>query len=106
MSNNEILKVVGIEVPDGGSAQGTNVKLSNGQYLTGIQTITLTANTDTKLWELSLKMTPDFTDQQTIEALLANVELAKKDIAVDRKTVITKEISVLQAELEYLNGIG
>lgn len=81
MSNSEILKVVGIEVPDGGVAQGTKVRLSNGEYLAGIQSITLHADTVTKLWELSLKMVPDFVDQETIEALLVNVELVQRDEA-------------------------
>jgi len=103
MSNkDEILKVVGIEVPNGGVCQGTKVKLSNGQYLTGIHSITLRGDTDSKLWSLSLEMTPDFVDQQIIEAVLANVKVVKSEQASHRKEAIRKQVELLQAEYAYL----
>lgn len=106
MSNSEILKVVGIEVPDGGLAMGTKVKLSNGQYLTGIQSITLHADTDSKLWSLSLKMTPDFVDQKTIEAVLANVELVQHQSVPQRMHILENRIADLQNEYSYLKEHG
>lgn len=103
MSNkDEILKVVGIEVPNGGVCQGTKVKLSNGQYLTGIHSITLRGDTDSKLWSLSLEMTPDFVDQQTLDAVLANVKLVRRDKALDRRQAIIKEAEKLQVEYAFL----
>lgn len=102
-NKDEILKVVGIEVPNGGVCQGTKVKLSNGQYLTGIQSITLRGDTDSKLWSLSLEMHPDFVDQQTIEAVLANIKLVKSEQASQRKEAIRKQVELLQAEYAYLS---
>ena len=101
-NKDEILKVVGIEVPNGGVCQGTKVKLSNGQYLTGIQSITLHGDTNSKLWSLSLEMRPDFVDQQTIEAVLANIKLVKSEQASQRKEAIRKQVELLQAEYAYL----
>ena len=101
-NKDEILKVVGIEVPNGGVCQGTKVKLSNGQYLTGIQSITLRGDTDSKLWSLSLEMRPDFVDQQTIEAVLANIKLVKSEQASQRKEAIRKQVELLQVEYAYL----
>jgi hypothetical protein len=101
-NKDEILKVVGIEVPNGGVCQGTKVKLSNGQYLTGIQSITLRGDTNSKLWSLSLEMRPDFVDQQTIEAVLANIKLVKSEQASQRKEAIRKQVELLQVEYAYL----
>ena len=101
-NKDEILKVVGIEVPNGGVCQGTKVKLSNGQYLTGIQSITLRGDTNSKLWSLSLEMHPDFVDQQTIEAVLANIKLVKSEQASQRKEAIRKQVELLQVEYAYL----
>lgn len=98
----EILSVVGIEVPKGGLCMGTKVKLSNGQYLTGIQSITLHADTDSERWSLSLKLDPKFVDQQTIEAVLANVKVVKSQQALQRKEAIRKQVELLQAEYVYL----
>lgn len=47
-NKDEILKVV-TTVPKGGKCQGTKVKLSNGQYLTGIKSITLRGDTESPL---------------------------------------------------------
>lgn len=101
-NKDEILKVVGIEVPNGGVCQGTKVKLSNGQYLTGIQSITLRGDTNSKLWSLSLEMRPDFVDQQTIEAVLVNIKLVKSEQASQRKEAIRKQVELLQVEYAYL----
>ena len=101
-NSDEILSVVGIEVPKGGSCMGTKVKLSNGQYLTGIQSITLHADTDSERWSLSLKLDPKFVDQQTIEAVLANVKAVKSQQALQRKEAIRKQVELLQAEYVYL----
>ena len=97
---NNKLTIVGIEVPDGGVCQGTKVKLSNGQYLTGIQSIILKADTDTKLWQLSLEVNPRFLDQQTIEALLVSIEFAKCEERKGFKESILQQISELQARYE------
>ena len=94
---NNKLTIVGIEVPDGGVCQGTKVKLSNGQYLTGIQSIILKADTDTNLWRLSLEVNPRFLDQQTIEALLVSIEFAKCEERKGFKESILQQISELQA---------
>ncbi len=103
MSNkDEILKVVAIEVPKGGVCQRTKVKLSNGQYLTGIQSITLRGDTESQLWSLSLDMVPDFVDQQIIEAVLADVKVVKSEQASHRKEAIRKQVELLQAEYAYL----
>ena len=101
-SKNEILKVVAIEVPKGGVCQGTKVKLSNGQYLTGIQSISLRGGTESQLWSLSLEMVPDFVDQQTLEAVLANVKMVKRDRALDRREAILKQMEKLQIEYSLL----
>lgn len=102
MSDSEILKVVGIEVPRGGIARRTKVRLSNGQYLSGIQSITLTANTETELWELSLKTNPKFNDQEVIEAVLANVELVQHQGKAHRMQALERQIADLQNEYNYL----
>lgn len=103
MSNKELLKVVGIEAPKGGSCMGTKVKLSNGEYLTGVQSISLHADIDTQRWSLSLKVCPEFIDPQTIEAVLANVKLVKREQAEQRQEAIRKQIELLQAEYGYLD---
>lgn len=105
VNTNEILKVVAIEVPKGGVCQGTKVKLSNGQYLTGIQSITLRGDTESQLWSLSLDMVPDFMDQQTLEAVLANVEVVKRQSRPNLIHNIENQIIDLQSKLEWLKGL-
>lgn len=105
VNTNEILKVVAIEVPKGGVCQGTKVKLSNGQYLTGIQSITLRGDTESQMWSLSLDMVPDFMDQQTLEAVLANVEMVKRQSRPNLIHNIENQIVDLQGKLEWLKGL-
>ncbi len=105
VNTNEILKVVAIEVPKGGVCQGTKVKLSNGQYLTGIQSITLRGDTESQLWSLSLDMVPDFMGQQTLEAVLANVEVVKRQSRPNLIHNIENQIIDLQSKLEWLKGL-
>lgn len=105
MSNQESLKVVGVEVPKGASCMGTKVKLSNGQYLAGVQSISLHADTDTQRWSLSLKLCPEFIDPQTIEAVLTNVKLVKREQAEQRQEAIRKQIELLEAEHASWMGI-
>ncbi|WP_180003347.1 MULTISPECIES: hypothetical protein [unclassified Acinetobacter] len=106
MSNkDEILKVVAIEIPKGGVCQGTKVKLSNGQYLTGIHSISLRGDTESQLWSLSLDMVPDFMDQQTLEAVLANVEMVKRQSTPNLIHNIENQIADLQGKLEWLKGL-
>ena len=105
MSNKELLKVIGIEVPKGGSCMGTKVKLSNGEYLTGVQSISLHADTDTERWSLSLKLCPEFIDPQTIEAVLANVKLVKREQAQHQQEVIRKQIELLKAKYDSWTDI-
>ena len=104
-NKDEILKVVAIEVPKGGVCQGTKVKLSNGQYLTGIQSITLRGDTESQLWSLSLDMVPDFMGQQTLEAVLANVEVVKRQSRPNLIHNIENQIIDLQSKLEWLKGL-
>lgn len=107
MSNkDEILKVVAIEIPKGGVCQGTKVKLSNGQYLTGIHSISLRGDTESQLWSLSLDMVPDFMDQQTLEAVLANVEMVKRQSKPNLIRNIENQIIDLQSKLEWLKGLS
>lgn len=106
VNTNEILKVVAIEVPKGGVCQGTKVKLSNGQYLTGIQSITLRGDTESQLWSLSLDMVPDFMDQQTLEAVLANVEMVKRQSRPNLIHNIENQIIDLQSKLEWLKELS
>lgn len=106
VNTNEILKVVAIEVPKGGVCQGTKVKLSNGQYLTGIQSITLQGDTESQLWSLSLDMVPDFMDQQTLEAVLANVEMVKRQSRPNLIHNIENQIIDLQSKLEWLKELS
>lgn len=101
-SKNMGLKIIGIEIPNGGVCQGTKVKLSNGEYLSGISSITLHADTDTKLWQLTLKTIPDFVDQKVIEALLADVELVQRQSIPQQIQVIENKITDLQSELNWL----
>ena len=104
-NKDEILKVVAIEVPKGGVCQGTKVKLSNGQYLTGIHSISLRGDTESQLWSLSLDMVPDFMDQQTLEAVLANVEMVKRQSRPNLVHNIENQIIDLQNKLEWLKGL-
>lgn len=104
-NKDEILKVVAIEVPKGGVCQGTKVKLSNGQYLTGIHSISLRGDTESQLWSLSLDMVPDFMDQQTLEAVLANVEMVKRQSRPNLIHNIENQIVDLQGKLEWLKGL-
>lgn len=107
MSNkDEILKVVAIEVPKGGVCQGTKVKLSNGQYLTGIQSITLRGDTESQLWSLNLEMVPDFVGQQTLEAVLANIEMVQRQSNSCLMHNIENQIVDLQNKLEWLKGLS
>ena len=103
VNKDEILKVVTIEVPKGGKCQGTKVKLSNGQYLTGIKSIALRGDTESPLWSLSLEVIPDFVDQQILEAVLANVKVVQRDRASERKEAIRKQVALLQAEYAHLS---
>lgn len=105
-NKDEILKVVAIEVPKGGVCQGTKVKLSNGQYLTGIQSITLRGDTELQLWSLNLEMVPDFVDQQTLEAVLANVEMVQRQSNSCLMHNIENQIIDLQNKLEWLKGLS
>ena len=104
-NKDEILKVVAIEVPKGGVCQGTKVKLSNGQYLTGIHSISLRGDTESQLWSLSLDMVPDFMDQQTLEAVLANVNMVKRQSRPNLVHNIENQIIDLQNKLEWLKGL-
>ena len=105
-NKDEILKVVAIEVPKGGVCQGTKVKLSNGQYLTGIQSIALRGDTESQLWSLNLEMVPDFVDQQTLEAVLANVEMVQRQSNPCLMHNIENQIADLQNKLEWLKGLS
>ena len=105
-NKDEILKVVAIEVPKGGVCRGTKVKLSNGQYLTGIQSITLRGDTESQLWSLNLEMVPDFVDQQTLEAVLANVEMVQRQSNPCLMHNIENQIADLQNKLEWLKGLN
>jgi hypothetical protein len=105
-NKDEILKVVAIEVPKGGVCQGTKVKLSNGQYLTGIQSITLRGDTESQLWSLNLEMVPDFVDQQTLEAVMANVEMEQRQSNSCLMHNIENQIIDLQNKLEWLKGLS
>ena len=105
VNKDEILKVVAIEVPKGGKCLGTKVKLSNGQYLTGIQSISLRGDTESQLWSLSLDMIPDFMDQQTLEAVLANVEMVQRQSNSCLIHNIENQITDLQNKLEWLKGL-
>lgn len=105
VNKDEILKVVAIEIPKGGVCQGTKVKLSNGQYLTGIQSISLRGDTESQLWSLSLDMVPDFMDQQTLEAVLANVEMVQRQSNSCLIHNIENQIADLQNKLEWLKEL-
>lgn len=105
-NKDEILKVVAIEIPKGGVCQGTKVKLSNGQYLTGIHSISLRGDTESQLWSLSLDMVPDFMDQQTLEAVLANVEMVKRQSRPNLIHNIENQIIDLQSKLEWLKVLN
>lgn len=104
-NKDEILKVVAIEVPKGGVCQGTKVKLSNGQYPTGIHSISLRGDTESQLWSLSLDMVPDFMDQQTLEAVLANVNMVKRQSRPNLIHNIENQIVDPQGKLEWLKGL-
>ena len=106
VNKDEILKVVAIEVPKGGKCLGAKVKLSNGQYLTGIQSISLRGDTESQLWSLSLDMISDFMDQQTLEAVLANVEMVQRQSNSCLIHNIENQITDLQNKLEWLKGLS
>lgn len=95
------LSVVGIEIPNGPNTRGIKVKLSNGQYLSGIQSITLHADTDNQSWQLSLKLLPRFVDQEVINAVIADIEIEKKELAPRNIHAIENKIANLQEKLDW-----
>ena len=102
-NNEEKLKIVGIEIPDGGACLGTKVKLSNGRYLTGIRSLTLHADVDRPLWGLTIEVMPDFIEQETIDAVLESCKVSKSLKAIDRKEEILKQVEMLKVEYSFLS---
>ena len=98
----ENLVIAGIEIPNGGTCLGTKVKQSNGKYLSGITSITMHADVDTRAWGLTLELMPEFMDQEVIQVVLESCKVAKRLKANDRKQEIEKQVKALMAEHAYL----
>ncbi|WP_335876558.1 hypothetical protein [Acinetobacter baumannii] len=76
-------------------AQGTKILLDNGEYLRHVHKITLVAEPDSP-WKAIIEVYPS--NQEQINALLADVEVIKRDQEYSRLDEIKKEIQQLQDE--------
>ncbi len=76
-------------------AQGTKILLDNGEYLRCVHKITLVAEVDSP-WKAIIEVYPS--NQEQINALLADVEVIKRDQEYNRLDEIEKEIQQLQDE--------
>ncbi|MFX9882597.1 hypothetical protein ABTP59_04660 [Acinetobacter baumannii] len=76
-------------------AQGTKILLDNGEYLRCVHKITLVAEADSP-WKAIIEVYPS--NQEQINALLADVEVIKRDQEYNRLDEIEKEIQQLQDE--------
>lgn len=75
--------------------QGTKILLDNGEYLRHVHKITLVAEPDSP-WKAIIEVYPS--NQEQINALLADVEVIKRDQEYSRLDEIEKEIQQLQDE--------
>lgn len=69
------LSIVSLEIPNGDLVMGTKIKLSDGSYLSNIKSIKLEASVDNPIWQITLGITPRFDNQQTIQAIIKELEL-------------------------------
>ncbi|QNX42655.1 hypothetical protein IC787_08945 [Acinetobacter seifertii] len=76
-------------------AQGTKILLDNGEYLRCVHKITLVAEA-TSPWKAIIEVYPS--NQEQINALLADIEVIKRDQEYSRLNEIEKEIQQLQDE--------
>ncbi|EMP2007453.1 TPA: hypothetical protein JI136_03385 [Acinetobacter baumannii] len=76
-------------------AQGTKILLDNGEYLRHVHKITLVAEPESP-WKAIIEVYPS--NQEQINALLADVEVIKRDQEYNRLDEIKKEIQQLQDE--------
>ncbi|MGQ1143207.1 hypothetical protein ACT4VO_12500 [Acinetobacter baumannii] len=76
-------------------AQGTKILLDNGEYLRHVHKITLVAEPESP-WKAIIEVYPS--NQEQINALLADVEVIKRDQECSRLDEIKKEIQQLQDE--------
>ncbi|EPX3860850.1 hypothetical protein ACWY7A_000018 [Acinetobacter baumannii] len=76
-------------------AQGTKILLDNGEYLRCVHKITLVAEPESP-WKAIIEVYPS--NQEQINALLADVEVIKRDQEYNRLDEIEKEIQQLQDE--------
>ncbi|HHQ1452598.1 TPA: hypothetical protein ACSIOL_000516 [Acinetobacter baumannii] len=76
-------------------AQGTKILLDNGEYLRHVHKITLVAEPESP-WKAIIEVHPS--NQEQINALLADVEVIKRDQESNRLDEIKKEIQQLQDE--------
>ncbi|MBP4063499.1 hypothetical protein J9896_08805 [Acinetobacter baumannii] len=72
-------KVVAIEIPEGGIAKGTKIRLSDGTTLQGVSSIELKASVNSPFWQLSVTLHPSFKDQLAIHAELTNIGISPID---------------------------
>ncbi|HDJ7834098.1 TPA: hypothetical protein PRO12_001891 [Acinetobacter baumannii] len=75
--------------------QGTKILLDNGEYLRHVHKITLVAEPESP-WKAIIEVYPQ--NQEQIDALLADVEVIKRDQEYNRLDEIEKEIQQLQDE--------
>lgn len=59
--------VANLEIPDGGVAQGTQVRLADGTYLNGLTAVKLEIDPKTSLWRMEVGLNPRFIQQVPIE---------------------------------------
>jgi len=81
------------------STQGTKVLLDNGEYLQHVNKITLVAEPG-QPWKAVIEVHP--TNQDQIDALLADIEVVKRNDAFNRLHEIQKEMQRLQDEKLFL----
>ncbi|HHP4810588.1 TPA: hypothetical protein ACSBZ0_002950 [Acinetobacter baumannii] len=75
--------------------QGTKILLDNGEYLRHVHKITLVAEPESP-WKAIIEVYPS--NQEQINALLADIEVIKRDQEYSRLDEIEKEIQQLQDE--------
>ena len=59
--------VANLEIPNGGVAQGTQVRLADGTHLRGLTAIKLEIDAKTRMWRMDVGLNPCFIQQVPIE---------------------------------------
>ncbi|WIH75509.1 hypothetical protein [Acinetobacter baumannii] len=84
-------RVVAIEIPEGGIAKGTKVRLEDGSTLQGVSSIELKSSVDSPFWQLSITLHPKFKDQLPIQAVLKDIGVSPIDTVIDTRCIGEEE---------------